>query len=216
MAAINNFRLTIDRAQKLVDLHRTLCSRGRPRAEYADILRAAVVISVSAMDAYFHEKIPENIARLVRAKKGKNLPGKFVDTIKSGASHDKLIGIFFQKRPLSHIVTIVRKSMTDRTYQDPSKIEDVLKIVGVTDVWYKVGRKLKLRKEKAKTYIQGYVTRRHQIVHRGDYGQTKKTKNQLKPITRPYAERCVREVKRFVEAIDGIIEVTLDKMEQKK
>ena len=68
MAAINNFRLTIDRSKKLVDLHRGLCPIGKPKVEFSDILRGAVVVSVSAIDGYFHEKIPENIPRPVRAK----------------------------------------------------------------------------------------------------------------------------------------------------
>jgi len=216
MAAINNFKLTIDRAKKLVDLHKELCPIGKPKTEYSDILRAAVVVSVSAIDGYFHEKIPENIPRLVRARKGRNLPGKLIDVIKAGASHEKLIGIMFEEHRLSHIVSIVRNSMKDRTYQDGGKIEDAIKLLGIDDLWYNLGQKMKLSKEKAKTHVQDYVERRHQIVHRGDYGQTKKAKNTLKRISRSYAERCAGEVSRFVEAIEAVVESTISTMEKKK
>lgn len=216
MSAIDNFRNVIQRAEAMVQLHRTLSPRGKPRAEHADLLRAAVVIAVSGMDGYFHERIPESVARFVRAKKGKNLPGKLVQLIKDAASHDRLIEVLFEERPLSHIVTMVRKSMADRTYQDAGKIEDAVKILGVEDLWFKMAQKLKVSKEKTRTHVQPYVERRHQIVHRGDFGQTKRTKNQLKPIARAYAERCVSEIRRFVEAIDKTVEATLASQEQSK
>jgi len=209
MPAIEIFRQTIERAQALVDLHRTLCPRGKPKAEYADILRSAVVVAVSAMDGYFHEKLVESVPRLVRAKKGRHLPGKLVQIIKEQASHEKLIETIFKERPTSHIASMVRNSVRDRTYQDVGKIEDALRIIGLDDLWYRVGRKLKIGKEKARGLVQGYVTRRHQIVHRGDFGQTKRTKNKLHGITRRYAERCVADISRFIEIVDGLVESVL-------
>lgn len=216
MPAIDNFRKTIKRADAMVQLHKTLCPRGKPKPEYADILRAAVVISVSAMDGYFHERIAESVARFVRAKKGKALPGKLTQTIKQNTPHDRLIEILFKERPLSHLVSIVRKATAEQTYQDAGKIEQAVGMLGVDDLWFSIAKKLKVSKEEAKTHVQPYVKRRHQIVHRGDYGQTKKSKNRLNPITRPYAVRCVKEVDRFVQAIDGVIDAHLAKLEKKK
>lgn len=206
MGAYNAFEKTNERAKKLVELHKELNPRGQPKKEYADILRSAVVLSISAMDAYFHEVIAEKIAKFVRAKKGKQLPGKLVEIIKKEVNHERLIEIMFKERPLSHIANIVRKSIADRTYQDAGKIEDILKIVGVDDLWFQVGKKLKTSKEKAKTFIHLYVHRRHDIVHRGDFGATKRSKNKLKSITRQYANNCVTHVEKFVKAINDVIE----------
>lgn len=214
MPAIDNFKKTIERAGAMVRLHTGLCPRGKPRAEHADLLRAAIVLSVSAMDGYFHEKVVENVPRFVRIQKGKNLPGRLVQVIKEKVSHDKLIEILFEERPLSHLATIIRKATADRTYQDPAKIEQAVGMLGVDDLWFQIGRKLGVPKGKAKKYIQSYVQRRHQIVHRGDFGQTKKTKNRLNRISRNYADRCVKEVNRFVKAIDEIIEARLEKLEK--
>jgi|GEM_PF-1765696 len=211
MAAFDNFQQTIERAKKLIEIHKNLSPHGKPKAEHADILRSAVVISVSAMDGYFHEKIPENVARLVRAKKGRQLPGKLVQTIKEQATHDKLIEILFEERPTAHITSMIRKSMKDRTYQDPSKIDEIIKILGLDDVWFKLSQKLKTSKDKSKSLVQGYVNRRHQIVHRGDYGQSMKTKNKLKNISRRYTVRCVNDISRFIKAIDQLVEAALEK-----
>ena len=202
MGAYEEFVKTNERAQKLIETHKELNPRGKPKVEHADILRAAVVLCVAAMDAYLHDLVVEKIARFVRAKKGTNLPGGLVTMIKENVSHDRLVGILFEKRPLAHIATVVRKATADRTYQEPAKIEGVLKILGVQDLWFQVGRELGITKEKAKVFIQSYVTRRHEIVHRGDLGAAKKTKGKLRKISRPYAEKCVRDVSKFVEAIN--------------
>jgi len=174
-----------------------------------------VVVSVSAMDGYFHERIAESIARFVRAKKGRALPGKLTQTIKESASYDRLIEILFEERPLSHLATIVRKATAERTYQDAGKIEQAVGMLGVDDLWFNIGKKLGLSKENAKTHVQPYVKRRNQIVHRGDYGQTKRSKNKLNLISRSYAVRCVKEVGRFVRAIDGVIDAHLARLEKK-
>ncbi len=205
MSAHTSFKQTIGRAQRLINLHHGLNPRGQPRKEYADILRSAVVIAVSAMDAYLHEKIPEKIAKLVRFKKGKALPGKLVETIKANIPHDRLIEIFFEERPLTHIVSVVRKSMEDRTYQNAGKIEDVLRMLGLDDLWFLIAKELRISKDEAKIFIQPFVERRHLIVHRGDLG-TRKTKHKLKPMTRPYAQLCINRIEKFVEVIDALIE----------
>ncbi|MDH7515185.1 MAG: HEPN domain-containing protein [Bacteroidota bacterium] len=213
MAAFDNFRSIMKRAETLVDLHKVLCPRGKPKAEYADILRAVIVLSVSAVDGYFHEKIPENIARLIQGKRGRNLPGKLIDVIKAEASHEKLISIMFEKRRLSHIVSLVRKSMKEKTYQDPGKIEEAIKLLGIDKFWEKVGQQLNVQKEKKiKTYIQRYINRRNDIAHRADFGQTKRNKNKLHNINRSYANKCIDEVRQFIEAIESVIETELKRI----
>jgi len=206
MNALEAFKQTNERAVKLVELHKSLNPIGKPHAEHSDILRAAVVISVSAMDAYFHTKITEKTARFVRAKKGVHLPGRLVQIIKDGASHDRLIEFMFKDKPLSHIASLVRKAIEDHTYQNSGKIEEGLKILGVDDLWFQIGKKLQISKDRAKKYVQGYVDRRHRIVHRGDLGTAMKNKNKLRNITRFYADQCVKSVGKYIWAIDSIVE----------
>jgi len=121
----------------------------------------------------------------------------------------RLIEILFKDRPTSHISSIVRKQLNDRTYQDPGKIEDALKILGVDDLWFKVGQRLGVGKEDAKGKVLLYVKRRHQIVHRGDYGQTKKSKNRLTPIRREFADTCIANIEELIKALDEVVEADL-------
>jgi len=178
MAAIDTFTETIERASHLINIHEQLHSRGKPPKHYSDILRAAVVLAVAAMDGYFHDLIADNVTKLAKRRKGKNLPGKLVEVIKKEATHEKLLEILHQKRPKRHIHTIIKKHLSDRTFQDAGKIEQGLKILGIDDFWLPVGKRLGTDKNKAKIFVQGYVDRRHNIVHQGDRrGKGREPKN---------------------------------------
>lgn len=209
MKAHEAFRETIKRARAFAELHEELCPVGKPRHEYADILRAAVVFAVSAMDAYLHDKILEKVTPLVIARKGKQLPGKLVEIIKDEATHERLLEIIFEERPPAHLATLVRKHISDLTFQNAGKIEGALKVLGLDDVWYQVGTRLGVGKEKARGFVQAYVDRRHAIVHEGDLGKAKKIRHRLAKITRPYAKKCVSDVERFIGAIDYLIEAKI-------
>jgi hypothetical protein len=210
MTAINTFRQINKRADNLLKIHQKLAPHGKPGIIHSDLLRAAVVLSVAGLDFYIHEKVCEEVPQLIRVRVGKQLPGKLAELIKKEATHDKLIEILFKDRPLSHVSSIVRRYLNNRTFQDPGKIEDALQILGLTDLWFCLGQQLSVSKEEAKLYVEQYVDRRNGIAHRGDLGKTRKSKNKVSRITRDYAQKCVESISNFVESIEIVIE---DKLE---
>ncbi len=60
----------------------------RPRS-HGELLRAAVVTAVSAMDAYFHDKILENIPLVIRRTKPE-LPEELIKLIVEDTKADKV------------------------------------------------------------------------------------------------------------------------------
>jgi len=206
MAAITTFESTIERAGHLVEIHKTLASRGKPPAHYSDILRAAVVLSVAAMDGYFHDLILDNVTPCIVTRNGKDLPGKLIEIIKKQASHEKLIEIFHRDRSRAHVRRLVMEELSDKTFQNVGKIEEALKIIGVDDIWIDVGKELECSKAEAKEYVQEYVERKHRIAHEGD---KKKKGPGPQSITRPYAEEAVCKINDFVNAIDKVVKKKL-------
>jgi hypothetical protein len=206
MTAINTFRQTNKRAGNLVEIHQELAPHGKPGIKHSDLLRAAVVLSVAGLDVYIHEKVCEEVPQLIGSKVGKQLPQKLVELIKTETTHEKLIELYFKQRPLSHISSLVRRCLNVRTFQDPGKIEEALKILGLTDLWFKLGKQLSVGKEDARLYVESYVKRRNEIVHRGDLGKTRKSKNKVSRISRDYAQKCVKSVSDFVESIEIVVE----------
>ena len=210
MRAIEAFESTTKRARALMRAHKKLRGPGpgkRPRS-HGELLRAAVVTAVSAMDAYFHDKILENIPLVIRRTKPKfpeELIKLIVEDAKAGKVAKGLLGISMKKRPLSHVRTMIEKKLNDRAFQDPGKIERGLKLIGVGHFWDRVGRELEVQPKQAKKDIMRYVNRRHKIVHRGDLGTAKKTKHQVRQITRGFAQECIDTVDKFVHYADTAI-----------
>jgi hypothetical protein len=210
MNSYHAFERTIDRAQSLVVLHKTSFPRGRPPGggEPDDVLRAIVVFSVAAMDSYFHDIIVENAMGVLKhcAKNKKDFPGHLIDAIKPQLTPEKSLLLLYRARPDEELRKIIHEHLAERTFQDPGKIEQGLRIVGIEDVWEPLRKKLNLRsKRKAKEYVLPYIKRRHQIVHEGDLYKSKRFHHKLRPIGRRFADECVKHIRTFVTALHSII-----------
>jgi hypothetical protein len=210
MKAIEAFDSVLKRARGLIDVHVTLHPKGKPAERSDDVLRAALVLGIAGADAFFHDKIAESIAPLIRKSQGRNLPGALTAVFEKQLSTPRMLEIMFEERRLSHLSTAVRRAIKDSTYQDPGKIEQALRLLGVDDLWHRMASRLPLKgakaKEKAKTYIQPYVTRRHGIVHEGDLGKGRKDLHRLKRITRAYVREALGRIERFVHAANAVID----------
>ena len=211
MNAFDAFNRTLERAQSLVDVHCVSFPKGRPPkgGEPDDLLRAVVVFAVSAVDSYIHDKIIENVVRIVVycGKRGSGFPGHLIDVMKSAITTEKALTLIYRKRPDQEVQKIMRQHLSERTFQDPGKIEAAMRYLGLSDLWEPVRVRLRLSsKDRAKKFIQSYVNRRHHIVHEGDIYKSKKYRHQLRPITRPYARNCVRDVKKFVKVLNDVID----------
>lgn len=203
MTAIEVFLATHERAQTLLKLHSS-GGAGRPKKERDDILRAALVLILAGVDTYFHDKVLERLTPFLRARKGRGLPGDLVKLIESNGGVGKLLTILYEERPHRHIHTMVKRAQADLTFQKPDKIERALRIIGVSDFWYKTAVKMKPRtsKERLRRQLARYAARRDRIAHQAD----RSGRGRLSPINRPYVRDCLRFVMRFIRAADAAID----------
>ena len=211
MKAITAFKKTIERADSLLKVHRAKYPKGRPPAssESADILRSAIVFAVAALDSYIHDKIVENIMPIIRhyGKKGHGFPGYLIKILEPKISTEKALVLLHRPRYDYEIVKIVREYNSERTFQDPGKIEKGLQILGIDDLWEPLRKQLKVSsKPKAKKYLTPFIKRRNQIVHEGDLYKSYKYRHRLRVMSRNIAEECIDHVKKFGFAIDTIID----------
>jgi hypothetical protein len=138
MNAFDAFSKTLERAQSLVDIHSAAFPKGRPpkTGEPADVLRAVVVFAVAAVDSYIHDKITENAVRIVVccSKKGSGFPGHLIDVMKPAITTEKALTLIYRKRPDQEIQKIMRQHLSERTFQDPGKIEGAMRYLGLSDM----------------------------------------------------------------------------------
>jgi hypothetical protein len=56
-SALDQFRISISRVRDLIAVHNSVKAKSTPALDLSDILRAALVLSVSALDYYIHEVV---------------------------------------------------------------------------------------------------------------------------------------------------------------
>ena len=208
MRAVDAFDSTIKRARALVKAHHKLHGAGpgkRPRF-HSELLRAALVTAVSALDAYFHDKIIENVRKTIR-RTSPDFPDHLVQLIAEGNKADNVVKDFLQiamkDRPLARVATIVSRKLNEKTFQDPGKIAWGMQLIGIGNFWPRVANEMNMTEPEVKSLLMKYIKRRHAIVHRGDLGTSKKTKHRVRKVSGEFAENCIDDVSRFVHSVEA-------------
>jgi len=153
-----------------------------------DLLRAALVMAVSAMDAYFHAKIVRWVVTHSRNPSSHLLKQKI--------TVEDFLSALQRTKKLTALQSAIKRTLSYQSLQDPDKIAEALRLIGVSDFWDRIAKDGEDKTE-LRTRLKQIVGRRHQIAHEGDLSQSKKARNRSRPI-------CQKEV---VDAVDFISEV---------
>ena len=158
------------------------------------LLRAAVVFAVSAMDAYFHDKIKYRAAKYSIDEMPPEM-AKFRIPIRELATWDKA----------SRKGNAIRNWVTDhysvRPLQKQSVIADALKIVGIHSLWDTIDPLDDDKKATAKKF-KDLVERRHKIAHEGDREKSRRSGKKLKPISRDDVVEWINFVRELVGRVE--------------
>jgi hypothetical protein len=158
------------------------------------LLRAAIVFAISALDAYFHDK--------VRYRAGgfglQDMPPPMAEfqiplrelTTWEGADRK---GNVLRNWIVEHYST--------RPLQRREDIAKALKLVGIADLWATIEPNSPKR-EALFVELSKYVKRRNQIAHEGDREGSRRSGKKLRSISRAYADDCIRFVKDLVSRIE--------------
>jgi hypothetical protein len=74
-SALDQFRISITRVRDLISLHNTIQTQSTSALDLSDILRAALVLTVSALDYYIHEVVTLGILEIHRGQRPEPTPG---------------------------------------------------------------------------------------------------------------------------------------------
>lgn len=174
----------------------------------SELLRSAIVSSVSAMDRYFHDLILSQAWNLLSKpedsipKKLKALPipayavRKALEALRE--NRDARPGHYLKKE----IQAVLHK---EHTFQSVSGIDTAISMLGIDDFWKTVGVGLGLSAGEAQTKIRDIAKRRNQIVHEADI--VLKTKGKiisLRDISRSEAEEIVSFVEKFITEVEKL------------
>ena len=159
--------------------------------ELSEILRAAIVSSVSALDRYCHDELLARVINKMGCSDKKwpaelkkvSLPLSFVKRAVKNAKLRKGKGGRVRTRPM-HIVKqgLQEKFHKDLTLQRPEDIATAWSMVGIKSLWSRCGKNMNERADEVKDHLNRIIKRRNEIAHEGDI---RRVRNSGKIIVNP-------------------------------
>ncbi|MDJ0511582.1 MAG: hypothetical protein QNJ64_20375 [Crocosphaera sp.] len=132
-SAIDQFRISIKRVRDLIALHNSINVQSTPVLDLSDILRAALVLTISALDYYIHEVVTLGMLEIYRGQRAE--PAVSANTSKSAFSRFKVsLGGARQDRQIalnisSCLETEIQSNYGSELLENSNTISDLLPII---------------------------------------------------------------------------------------
>jgi len=217
MTAYTDFRNSIASANSLTEMYkelrrsRGLGQRGRLTAENEDLLwlpRSAIVISISALDAYVHAVLYERIPTVISTGTLSDSLAKALSSImpiKDANTFRDALPIITSAAPQGELATRLRtKTLEFLSYQAPEKIQGAYEMIGHDSVFASVSALWpgpNSTEDDLKRILANYVKRRNQIAHEGD----REANGTVRHIQPQYADKIASFVQNLVNRLNRIV-----------
>jgi hypothetical protein len=163
-SALQNFHSNIERVRALGALHQYFSKVvTSPLLDFSDILRAQLVLSVSAFDYYIHEitrlgmlEVFNGLRPSTNGFKQFSIPLQAVLPSLSGSVGDGWID------------ELIRQKHSYLAFQNPDKVADAIRLFYSCDLWQSVSNQLGMSKKDVKARLQLIIDRRNKIAHEAD------------------------------------------------
>lgn len=162
-AAIDQFRANIERVRNLGAIFKALRSQTTDALELSDILRAELVMGVSAFDHYVHELV--RLAMLEIYRGHRTAPAAF---LRFQVRLDRIIQGMANPADDSWLESQIRSRHGYQSFQRPDKIADAIRLISDVELWNEVGQQLGMSPQDAKEKLTLIVERRDKIAHEAD------------------------------------------------
>lgn len=185
------FDLCVQRAKNLVKLHEAAHGKaGKPERYTSDAHRAAIVLAVSALDAFVRDFVITR-TRVLLASKSLALPAALSAQIKKFLKDDDLLEAARKDDLLERVEKAFRSDFERRSFQGTKNIEEHLRIVGYDAVFHEVAVNAHVNEDTLREDLDRFTQRRHAIAHRGDYDLTQNPPKE-NVVTKKDAEDCIK------------------------
>ena len=162
-AAFSQFLGNISRVRTLGVLHTTLTRLTTPAIDASDILRAQIVMAVSALDLYIHEITLVGMLEVYYGKRAQTPAFK-----KFGVTIDTVLQNAQNVRNNSWFESIIREKLGYQAFQQPDKIADTIRFFSNIRLWRRISVNLGIAESDLKNRLHLIIDRRNKIVHEAD------------------------------------------------
>jgi hypothetical protein len=202
-SAIDLFRISIRRVRELIDVHNSLKAQASSVLDLSDMLRAALVLAVSALDYYIHEVVRIGMLEIHRGLRPE--PPAFSGfEISLGSAR---AGINAGQNIDSWLEDEIRQRLSYKSFQKPDNIVKAVLLISNKKLWKEVSINMgRLAKdaEDIKNQLSLIVDRRNKIAHEADIDPTLSIGNRW-PIDELLVNEAVDFIEQVVESIHNIL-----------
>jgi len=203
LTAFEDFGENIKSARNLIAIYdKTARTAGLLTEDRKELLRSAVVFSLSALDAYFHQKIEDAIVPILNADIEK-MPGPLGNMAMPVLEVERMLRYY--NRPHEKIKAVLKDRLYTLSYMKPDKVLDAVKLLGVEDFFSKVGEEIDLEEDTIRSRLSRWAERRNQIAHEHDRIGRRRGGGRRRDIARADAESCADFIERFVNGAETVL-----------
>ena len=196
------FEQTVKRSLNLMSLQdaveQVFMVQGAGEVDPGDLTRAAVVLSVAAMDAYFTDVFAENFIPYLKKRGPSERICKILND--AGLTTKVALNLLSMERPYRRIQTLVEQFFERQTTQRAETVDNLFLSYGLKNFSQNV-QKLKRRKTLLRS-VQIIVERRHKIAHDGDLN----AHGRLNPIDHKKVKRRIMDIVTYVAGAEEILQ----------
>lgn len=191
-SALDQFRVSINRVRDLIAVHNSVKAQSTSALDLSDILRASLVLSVSALDYYVHEVVRLGMLEIHRGLRPESAAFcRFhisLETARQALKNDANFDSLLEDE--------IRERHSFKSFQNPDNIADAIRLISDKKLWKEVGNIMKRSAQEIKRQLSLIVERRNKIAHEADINPELGLGNQWS-----IDELMVNEAVDFIEAV---------------
>ena len=192
-SAFDQFRISISRVRDLIAVHNSVRVISTPALDLSDILRAALVLSVSALDYYVHEVVRLGMLEIYSGSRSEPPAfSRFQVSLGSTRSLDNLLE------------DEIRQRHSYKSFQQPDNIAEAIRLIADKKLWEEVGNLMDRPAKDIKQELSIIVDRRNKIAHEADIDPTFDLGNRWS-INEELVNDAVDFIEQVVESIHSIL-----------
>ncbi|MEG4279030.1 HEPN domain-containing protein [Microcoleus sp. MON1_C1] len=199
-SAIDLFRISIARVRDLIAVHNSLKAQASSVLDLSDMLRAALVLAVSALDYYIHEVVRIGMLEIHRGQRPEP-PAFSRFQISLGSART---GINAGQNIDSWLEDEIRQRHSYKSFQQPEAIADAIRLISEKKLWEEVSTNMGSPARSIKQQLNLIVDRRNKIAHEADIDPSYPIGDRW-PIDQLLVNEAVDFIEQVVESIHNIL-----------
>ena len=195
---ITQFQENIDQVKILGGIFSSIDNNTTPRLDSSDILRAEIVMAISALDAFIHGLVEEKMLLIYQGKRPQTKGYKNFQIPLS-----KITNVLSDSSDTTWLRDLIQIHTRYISYQTASKISSALILISDKPIWPEVANNLNMSESSIIKELNQIVQRRNQIVHQTD--SIPECPNTRWPIDKQSVNDAICHIENICNSISRII-----------